>query len=168
MSEKSCIRSRIFFDKQRKHRYLLERIWSEDKNKGMASIIMFNPSYADELKYDKTSMVVMNYLIDKNKYNGVYILNLYSIIETDSAKVVKGLKKAGNYNNNRFMKIAFKKSTDVFVAWGSDRDNTTRIKEVKSMIKSSGHKYINQLLDSNGNSTHPSICTIVSDKKINL
>lgn len=171
MSEKSYVKSRAFFDSDnsnQKHRYLLERIWGDDEGKGMASIIMFNPSYADALKYDKTSMKVINYLIDKKIYNGVYILNLYSIVESDSNKVTGQLKKAKKNRNNKFMEIALKNSKDVFVAWGSDKDNLTRIKEVKSIIKNSGHYVIYQLLDKNNQPIHPSICNIVSDKRINI
>lgn len=171
MSKRSCVKSRAFFDydnNRRKHRYLLERIWGNDEKKGMAAIIMFNPSCADELKYDKTSMNVVNYLIDKDKYNGVYILNLYSIIETNGEKVTGDLKKVRKARNNRFMKIALKNSKDVFVAWGSDKDNARRITEVKNMIKNSGHNDIYQLLDKDGIPKHPSICTIVSDNKVSL
>lgn len=171
MSKRSCVKSRAFIgydNNRRKHRYLLERIWDNSEKKGMATIVMFNPSYADELKYDKTSMNVVNYLLDKEKYNGVYILNLYSIVETNGKNVTGRLKKVGNDRSNRFMKIAFKNSKDIYVAWGSSKNNDKRIKEVKNIMRASGHNDIYQLLDKCGKATHPSICTIVSDKKISL
>ena len=102
MSKRSCIKSRAIFvyDKNdKKHRYLLERIWDYNKNKGMASVILFNPSNADELKYDRTTMEIINYLIGKNKYNGVFLLNLYSIVELDSKKVIGDNKKIDKDKN---------------------------------------------------------------------
>lgn len=171
MSKRSCVKSRAIFgcDKNcKKHRYLLERIWDYNKNNGMASVILFNPSSADELKYDKTTMEIINYLISKNNYNGVFLLNLYSIIESDSKKIIKDNKRIEKKNNDRFMRFAFGKSSDIYVAWGSDKDNKTRIGEIKKLIKSKGHMFVYKLLDNNGNATHPSRCKIAKEKKVNV
>lgn len=171
MSKRSCIKSRAIFgyDKNdKKHRYLLERIWDYNKNKGMASVILFNPSNADELKYDRTTMEIINYLIGKNKYNGVFLLNLYSIVELDSKKVIGDNKKIDKDKNDKLIGFALKKSKDVYIAWGSDKDNRKRINEVKELIKNSGYTFVYKLLDSDNKAKHPSRCKIVNEKRLSL
>ena len=69
------------FSENKRQRYSLLRKW--DSAKLNAVVIMPNPSYLDELKYDYSSMRLMNYLIDVG-YGGMTIVNLFSYIETDS------------------------------------------------------------------------------------
>jgi len=88
--KQATINSIAVFNEDRngnKYRYVLERTWDNSKDKPMASVIMFNPSYADELRYDYTSMKIINYLIDKGECRGVYILNLYPIIKATREEV---------------------------------------------------------------------------------
>ena len=68
------IRSAIL-SKNRKHRYLLSRIWNQ-KNKKIL-FIMLNPSSADENIDDPTTKKVISYS-KKWGYGGLHICNLYT------------------------------------------------------------------------------------------
>ncbi|HAT4283512.1 TPA: DUF1643 domain-containing protein [Clostridium perfringens] len=169
-TKESVIKSTVFYETygQKKYRYALSRVWGDDPKRGMASVVMFNPSYADELKYDISSMKVINYLIDKHEYNGVNILNLYPIIETDSTEVTKENKKAKQTENDFIIKKKFNESKDIYVAWGAEKDNKMRIEKVKELMKKCGKLSYYELLDSKGKAVHPSRCKIVSDKAVKL
>lgn len=52
--DKSTLRTEVHFSEDRKHRYLLRKEWDKTKNKAM--IIMINPSSADGLVIDHTTM----------------------------------------------------------------------------------------------------------------
>lgn len=164
------IKSRCIYSQDKSHRYLLERIWSDDKDKCMASIIMMNPSYADEIKYDYTTMKIINYLIDRKCYKGVYILNLYSIIETESKKLTKAkMKQNKSVNDNYIMEYTKPdKVQKVYKAWGFNSRDEDRAKEIEEILKNNKVESIYQLLDKNNNPIHPSRCTIVGEKEIKI
>ncbi|MDB3085463.1 hypothetical protein C4097_13100 [Clostridioides difficile] len=162
----SIIKSEVVFSKDKKHRYLIKCIWDEDKPK--ASIILLNPSSANEYKYDNTSMKVINYLVDNRDYGGIYIVNLYSYIETNSDKVTGNIKILGKKENDKWIKSAINNSEKVYIAWGSNDGNKTRIKEVIDILKCNNCKIVYKLLDKNGDAKHPSICNIVSEEQIDI
>lgn len=164
------ITSKCIFNDEETHRFLLERIWDNDENKKIASIIMLNPSYADELRYDFTSMRVINYLIEKNEFRGIYILNLYSIIERDSGKLTGKLKTENRVDNLEYIaKFTDKdKVGRVYKGWGTNESNITIIREIQKILINNGYSCIYELVDKYGKSTHPSRCTIVGEKKIEI
>lgn len=158
------IKSKATFDKEGRHRYILERVWEDNSSKAMASVIMFNPSYANEIIYDYTTMKVTNYLISNSNYKGVYILNLYSIIETDSKKVKKGLKLENKKENDECIDKCFKNSKKVYIAWGANKNNEKRIKEIIKILKNNNFNNVYELIDEDGQNKHPSRCTIVGEQ----
>ena len=162
------IKSKATFDKSENHRYVLERVWDDDSSKEMVSVVLFNPSYANEILYDYTSMKVINYLINQNKYRGVYILNLYSIIETKSENVKGELKLAKTKENNSHIEECFNKSAKIYIAWGSNKSNVRRVKEIINILKNSKFDKVYKLIDNYGKSNHPSRCNILGEKSIIL
>ena len=74
--KKLLIEVSLKFDntKQRKNRYFLSYIW--DNKKPALGVIMFNPSYANEIKPDRTHARLINKFQDK--YGGLKVLNLIS------------------------------------------------------------------------------------------
>lgn len=81
--EKS-IKSTAIVSDDGNYRYRLTRVW--DNNKQSATVIMLNPSKANELKSDKTVMNLTNFLIDNN-FGSVNIVNLFSYMTTDPSKL---------------------------------------------------------------------------------
>lgn len=164
------IKSKCIYSQDKKHRYLLERVWSNEEDKGMASIIMMNPSYANEIKFDYTSMKIINYLIDKNDYRGVYILNLYSIIETDSKKLTNDKMNQNKSVNDNYIReyTTLNKVQKVYKAWGFNSRDGDRAKEIEKILKNNKVESAYQLVDKNNNPIHPSRCTIAGEKEIKI
>lgn len=75
ITEKSVIKTEIYYSEDRKHRYLLKKQW--DSKKPSAMIIMINPSTAEEIVIDHTTMFVVNN-VSKLGYGNVDILNMFS------------------------------------------------------------------------------------------
>lgn len=112
----SVIESKSIFNNNKvNHRYILTRIWDSTKN--CVSVILFNPSYANENIFDITTMKVMNYLMNENKYGGIYFLNLYTIVEPDSKKI-KNENKRVPKEADEWIEYAIKNSDRVYIGWG--------------------------------------------------
>ncbi len=148
----SSINSYCVFSADKKHRYFLMREW--DVGKPHAAVIMLNPSYADELKYDYSSMRLMNYLIDVG-YGCMTIVNLFSYIESDSNKL-PSYEERYDTNTDNYIDQALDLADDIYIAWGSNRNRMRRIREVIHIIEKrknmSANIYI--LTDDEGNKTH--------------
>ncbi len=69
------------FSEDRKHRYVLIRIW--DETKPMMMFIGLNPSKADEKDNDNTITKVEK-IAKYNGFGGCYMTNLFSYVSTDS------------------------------------------------------------------------------------
>lgn len=121
------------------HRYLLYKEW--DKSKKKACVIMLNPSYADGLIGDQSSMYAMNEIVtrvdeDGNSiYGSMYLVNLFSIIETDS-KNLKGISDNNKFNENtdKYIKDAISKSHAIFIFWGVNTKREERVGRIKEML----------------------------------
>jgi hypothetical protein len=151
--KEATIQSKAVFSKDGKHRYLLERVWNEQKKK--ATIIMINPSIANELKTDITVCKVMNFLIDKD-FGALRIVNLYSFISTDPSCLLTA-KDATDESNDQYIKNATRDSDIVIIAWGIEKNKYKKRKEqVKNMLKD--HKIKTKgFIDSEGRvGRHPS------------
>lgn len=134
------MKSKAVFDRSNtdfQYRYSLIKLWNEGLAK--ATIIMLNPSIADELKNDHSVNRCLNYLID-NDYGSLEIINLFAYIETDSKKLKTSEKYVGT-ENDIYISEAIKNSETIIVAWGSDHDYKTRKKQVLSIIGNRPIKY---------------------------
>ena len=75
--QKSSLRTEAVFNDEMTHRYILKKEWN--KNKPKATIVMINPSSANEMEIDMTTMNVINNL-NRLDYGAVDIVNLFSLI----------------------------------------------------------------------------------------
>ena len=107
------IRSAILSE-NRKHRYLLSRIWNQKNEKIL--FIMLNPSSADENIDDPTTKKVISYS-KKWGYGGLHICNLYTY-RTTSPKILFDIPKNKRGSNKNEIKKYAKKSSKVVYAWG--------------------------------------------------
>ena len=101
--------------KNRKHRYLLSRIW--DLNNENILFIMLNPSSADEDIDDATTTKVISFS-KKWGYGGLHICNLYTY-RTSSPKKLFSVPKNKRGSNKSEIKNYAKKCSKIVYAWGN-------------------------------------------------
>jgi hypothetical protein len=73
-------RTDAIFSDDRKHRYLLKRIWRVDLK--MAMVVGLNPSTASKNKNDPTirRLIGPEGLLGKSGYGGLYMVNLFTMV----------------------------------------------------------------------------------------
>lgn len=136
------------------HRYLLTRVWNNELPS--VTIIMLNPSYADELMWDWSSMRIMNYIVGCKKYGGIDIVNLFSCIEKDSERLTQYKQKFDD-NTDKYINKVIEKNSDIIIAWGVNKNRKTRIKTIKKFIKKYNNKNIFRLVDEDDEIKHISV-----------
>ena len=105
-----------------KYRYKLARTWDEDKGKVL--FIMLNPSTANHIESDLTTIRCINFA-DSWDYGGIMIGNIYPF----RAKRPKDLRKWLNegsdhafwksgYDNEKYVKEMAEKADLIVCAWG--------------------------------------------------
>lgn len=132
------IKSTATFSDNGLYRYKLTRIWDENKKK--ATVIMLNPSKANELKTDKTVMNVTNFLID-NRYGGIIIVNLFSYMTTYPNEL-KNRNEDYEKLNEKYILEAFEEADTIIIAW--IRNGQKYIKDEKEKIESKLVPYKNK------------------------
>tara|TARA_B100000959_G_C14880025_1_gene582112 strand:+ start:597 stop:1049 length:453 start_codon:yes stop_codon:yes gene_type:complete len=108
------IKSAILSD-DRKHRYLLSRIW--DLNNENILFIMLNPSSADEDLDDPTTKKIIRFS-KKWGFGGMHICNLYTYRTSNPKKLFSIPKNKRGNNKNEIKKYA-EKCSKVVYAWGN-------------------------------------------------
>ena len=131
----STIQSKVIFSMDGKYRYYLEKVW--DIEKKIATVIMINPSIADELKMDISVCKLMNFLIDTDdkKYGSLRIVNLYAQISSEPKKIKNNVIDV-EILNDKYILESLKETDLVIVAWGIEKNKyTTRKKKIYEMLK---------------------------------
>lgn len=124
------------FSNDMRHRYYLKRKYRTTKyslNQDKLCFILINPSYADELLFDKTNMLASNIGV-RQKFNEVVILNMYSLI-TNNTKDLK--KTKNNWNdliNDKIILNECLSSKRIILAWGSDISFSERRSELLNLF----------------------------------
>lgn len=113
-----------------RYRYSLKRLW--DENLPKATLIMLNPSIANELKNDASINRALNYLIDEG-YGSLEVVNLFAHIETDSSKLEETDAYVGLNNDSAIIK-AIEDASKIIVSWGSDKNFRTRKRTVCGIL----------------------------------
>ncbi len=124
-TETSNIRSKAIFSDDGEHRLLLWKEW--DKDKPTAMIIMINPSTADDLISDNTTMLVMNNL-HRLGYGCVNIVNLYSRIMDRLSLRFYSDNDLLDENNDAVIGKYAEKSDMIIIAWGCVGKHSQRIR----------------------------------------
>ena len=99
----------------KKYRYLLSRIW--DDNKPWVLFIMLNPSTADAEKDDPTIRRCIGFAKDWG-YGGIYVVNLFSLRATNPKELLTAQFVIGVENEEWFRKISALANL-VVCAWGN-------------------------------------------------
>ncbi len=125
ITEKSITKTDVIFSEDRQHRYLLRKSWNKNKRKAM--VIMINPSSANEVNMDYTTMYVINNL-SKLDYGTVEIVNIYSKIDT-KIQVTTLENDLSDIDNDKQLLQSAKETDTIIIAWGKCGENNAKIKE---------------------------------------
>lgn len=125
------------FSKDGKKRYKLQSVWDEKKPK--ACIIMSQPSTADELLTDQTTMLCYNNAVTQN-FGGISIVNVfcgldYKKPETDRINSSIVLEECG-------------KADVVIVAYGRGTAHTEEKERLLETLKKTCPEKLHTLIDS--------------------
>lgn len=136
------------FSNDGKHRYRLWRIW--DETKPLVMFIGLNPSTANESDDDPTIKSVIR-IAKHNGYGGVYMMNCWTYISTDSDKLMVNPMNL-EWNNN-LLTVTASLCKDVVFAWGNFKivKDNYRDKELAGMFRNA--LCIKQ--NKNGSPVHP-------------
>ena len=102
-------------------RYLLNcKIEEKDKEKSI-TVILLNPSFADEYGLDRTLFNVKKFLKEQTNYSEFNVLNIFPIRTPNSKNLTEKMRKYKKLQekNNEFIKKVISESNDVLIAWGS-------------------------------------------------
>jgi hypothetical protein len=139
--------SDAILSQDRLYRYLLTRIW--DENKPMINFIGLNPSTADEIEDDPTTRRCIAFAKSWG-YGGFYLTNLFAFISEKPEELKKVEDPIGKENDIYLLDTA-KKVEEVIFAWGTKGKFLSRDKHVMNLI-TKGY-YI--ALTKNGHPSHP-------------
>jgi hypothetical protein len=130
LTDKAAVKTEAIFSDDRKHRYILRKEW--DSKKPKATIIMTNPSTADMLTMDYTTLYIMNNII-KLDFGIIDIVNLTSKITT-KLDVKNDLDLKLDADNTDFILKSAEKSDKVILAWGRLGENNKKVRDVQDSL----------------------------------
>lgn len=132
MSEilKSTLKTEAYFSEDNSHRYLLRKEWNKDNKKAM--VIMIQPSMADTILLDSTTVFVINNL-HKLGFGSAEIVNLFSKIDT-KVRLKDGMKELIGEEANDFIQKAGERADSIIIAWGTIGNNSKKVKERQNEV----------------------------------
>lgn len=125
LNEKDTIRCESVFNDDRTHRFLWKRVW--DKDKPIACVIMLNPCIADNIINDLTTNLVVNNIARLEKYGGVVIVNLFSMLTSKLNFRWNSDQDLNLPENDEYIKKSANESDVIVLAWGKSADSNQRI-----------------------------------------
>jgi hypothetical protein len=128
--EKATMKTETIFSDDQKHRYLLRKEWNVKKPK--ATIIMTNPSIADILMMDYTTLYIINNLV-RLDFGAVDIVNLISK-PTIKIHVKEDLDEVLDSVNLNYIVMSADKSDKVVIAWGKLGENNKRVRDLQNEL----------------------------------
>lgn len=144
---KKIMKKDAMLSKDRQYRYVLSRIWDEDKP--IVVFIGLNPSTADELNDDSTITKCINYAKSWS-YGGFYMLNLFAYRAKNPSDMFDAKEPIGSENDN-FIKEYIKKSDKIVCAWGDNGDFKQRGESVLELVPNAYYLKLNK----SGQPAHP-------------
>lgn len=139
------IQSTSVFSKDNKRRYILKYVW--DVNKPSAVIIMSQPSTANELLTDQTTMLVRNNAVEQG-FGSISIVNMFCTLD---------FKKPESDRVNSSILLEECSNADiVIVAYGRGTAHTEEKERLLEALKKTCPEKLHTIIDSSGQAfTHP-------------
>lgn len=157
ITEKSTIKCEAVFNEEHTHRFSWKRVWGKD-NKGVAAVIMLNPAQSDDIVMDTTSSLVVNNIARLERFSGVEVLNLYSLLTSKLNFRWNSDEDLNQPENDSYIQKAADSSPCIIVAWGKSADTNKRIasraKAVLGLLKPYQEK-IHIISDGERDGLHP-------------
>jgi len=133
------------FSKDGKKRYKVESVW--DDNKPKACIIMSQPSTADELLTDQTTMLCFNNAVTED-FGSISIVNVFCSLDFN--------KPETDRINSSIVLEECSKADVVIVAYGRGTAHTEEKERLLEALKKTCPKKLNTIIDSSGQPfSHP-------------
>lgn len=140
--EKSNLKTEAYFSDDKKHRFLLRKQW--DSKKPTAMVLMINPSNAEEIVVEHSTMFTINNL-SKLGYGNVDILNMFSKVGTKLRMGIP-IEELTTAENDDFIQKSAEKADIIVIAWGKGAENSKRVAERQThliqLLSSSRISYI--------------------------
>ncbi|MEY4876722.1 MAG: hypothetical protein RL708_1871 [Bacteroidota bacterium] len=134
----ATISTEAIFSEDENHRFSLKYKWGKGSN--IAKIILLNPSHANGITLDKTIYGLINFLIEKKKIDGIEVVNLFSVIGSNSQEIAikYELESKEQKENNKVLEEFISNSSEIYIGWGMKKTTTisAQIEKVKKWIKS--------------------------------
>ena len=130
LTEKAVMKTEAIFSENRRHRYLLRKEWESKKPR--ATIIMTNPSTADMLMMDYTTMYILNNTV-KLDFGSIDIVNLSSTMTT-KLDVRNDLDVKSDAENIEYIVKSAEKSDKVIIAWGKLGENNKKVRDAEDYL----------------------------------
>lgn len=149
ITEKSVMKTEVKFSDDKNHRYLLRKEWDNKKKRAM--VIMVNPSSANDISMDFTTLYTINNL-QKLDYGSVDIVNIYPKV-TNKLKLTEINSDELSTNDQLISEIA-EKVDSIIIAWGKRGSNSKKIEERQKKILDNLSAYKDKVYiisDTNGN-----------------
>ena len=125
INQKMNIRCEAVFSEDGLHRYVWKRVW--DKNKPLAAVVMLNPCQADTIITDTTTSLVVNNVARLEKFGGVVVLNLFSLLTSKLNFRWNSDEDLNTAENDEYIVKAAEECEIVILAWGKAGDTHQRI-----------------------------------------
>jgi hypothetical protein len=127
-TDKAVVKTETVFSDDRRRRYVLRKEW--DSKKPKTTIIMTNPSTADMLMMDYTTLYIMNNIV-RLDFGSIDIVNLTSKMTTKL-----DVKKDLEVEEENFITIckSAEKADKVIFAWGKLGENNKRVREIQDLL----------------------------------
>lgn len=139
------------FSKCKQYRYDLWRLW--EKEKGIITFIMLNPSTADEKKNDPTVERCQRFAKLWN-FGGMYVCNIFAYRTPYPKILLKFERPIGPRNNSMILKRS-KEALKVVCAWGNHGMHLDRGNKLLKILKKEGIKPHTFGLTQTGQPRHP-------------
>ena len=127
VKETSTIKAEAYFNKEHTHRYLWRRVW--DKDKPLACVITLNPCMADTIIMDTTTFLIVNNVANLEKYGGVEIVNLFSMLTKRLNFRWNSSEEMTDETNDGFIQKSASDCESVIIAWGKCAETNMHINE---------------------------------------
>ena len=134
ITEKDVIKCEAVFNDDHTHRYLWKRVWNKDKP--LACVLMLNPCLADNILTDTTTALVVNNIARQDRFGGVEVVNLFSILTNHLNFRWKSDEELNHPDNDTFIQQSADRCDVVIIAWGKGASNNQRIEtRVDTVLK---------------------------------
>jgi hypothetical protein len=139
------------FSVDRRYRYALWRVW--DRSRGICNFLLLNPSIADEVTNDPTS-VRCERRARRWGFGGLIVTNLFALCATDPAGLRRVADPIGPENDAAILEAA-RGAGLVLCAWGNYGAYLDRAAAVRALLAGLGVTAYGLALTKRGEPAHP-------------